>query len=185
MAALTPSQTVGPFFHLGFTPLNRDRVAAPGAPGEAITIQGRVLDGNGAGVGDAVIEIWQADSDGRYPRPEGKPGESDCQGFGRIPTDQAGAFRFTTVEPGRAPGPGGALQAPHLVVTVLARGLLRQLTTRIYFPNEPSNPTDAVLALVPAGRRESLIAKRAAGVANLLEWNVILQGAGETVFFDV
>lgn len=185
MAALTPSQTVGPFFHLGFAPLNRDRLALGGARGEAITVQGRILDGNGAAVSDAVIEIWQADSDGRYPRPEGEPGESGCRGFGRIPTDHTGAFRLTTVKPGRVPGPGGALQAPHLVATVLARGLLRQLTTRIYFPDEPSNPTDAVLALVPAERRETLIAKPAAGAANLLEWNVILQSAGETVFFDV
>ncbi|HEY6293977.1 MAG TPA: protocatechuate 3,4-dioxygenase subunit alpha [Terriglobia bacterium] len=185
MTALTPSQTVGPFFHLGFAPLNRENLAATGMAGEAITIQGRVLDGNGAGVDDAVIEIWQPDSEGRYSQPEDTPGESNFKGFRRIPTDSTGAFRFTTTKPGRVPGPDGELQAPHLMVTVLARGLLKQLTTRIYLPAEPSNQTDAVLSLVPPERRSTLIAKNIAGAGDLLEWNVILQGVSETVFFDV
>jgi protocatechuate 3,4-dioxygenase, alpha subunit len=184
VTALTPSQTVGPFFQLGFKPLNRENLAT-GMAAEAITIQGRVLDGNGAGVDDAVIEIWQADSKGRYSQPEDTPGHSAFKGFRRILTESTGAFRVTTIKPGRAPGPDGELLAPHLVVTVLARGLLKQLTTRIYLPDEPSNQTDAVLNLVPPERRSTLIAKRIAGAGNLLDWNVILQGVSETVFFDV
>ena len=107
---------------------------------------------------------------------------SGFKGFGRIPTDARGAFRFSTIKPGRVPGPGGRLQAPHLVVSVFMRGLLKHLATRIYFPDEAGNAEDPILKLVPPARRSTLIARpRSRGV---LEWNIILQGKGETVFFD-
>jgi protocatechuate 3,4-dioxygenase alpha subunit len=183
----TGSQTVGPFFHLGLTSLKKDNLAAPGVAGENVVVQGYIFDGDRKPVADAVIEIWQANSYGQYAHPEdqqGKPIEAEFKGFGRIPTDKDGAFRFTTIKPGRVPGPGDALQAPHLVVTVFARGLLKHLLTRIYFPDEPSNAEDTVLNLVPEDRRATLISQRLSGAENVLEWNIILQGEGETVFFD-
>ena len=183
----TGSQTVGPFFHLGLTSLKNDNLAAPGVAGEKVIIQGRVLDGDGKPVTDALIEIWQANSLGQYAHPEdpqAKAVEPGFTGFGRIPTDKDGGFRFTTIKPGRVPGSGDTLQAPHIVVTVFARGLLKHLLTRIYFPDEPSNSEDAVLGLVPPERQSTLIPKRIPGPENVLEWNVVLQGDGETVFFD-
>ena len=169
----TPSQTVGPFFHLGFDHLCRTSVIEPRAGDVAVTVRGRVLDGNGAAVPDAAIEIWQGGRDGRYA--------SDDAGFARVHTDDAGVFAFTTIRPGSVSAPSGETHAPHLTVTVFARGLLKHLTTRMYFPDEPANDGDPVLALVPDSRRSTLIAKRQDGAA--FEWNVVLQGAGETVFF--
>src|SRR5436190_8959483 len=134
-----------------------------------------------------AYEIWQANSVGKYAHPEDtqKKGlERGFRGFGRVPTDARGAFRFSTIKPGRVPGPGGKLQAPHLVVSVFMRGLLKHLATRIYFPDDAANTKDPILGLVPAARRNTLVAKRIAGRKGLLEWNVILQGRGETVFFD-
>jgi protocatechuate 3,4-dioxygenase, alpha subunit len=183
----TASQTVGPYFHLGMTQLKRDNLVGPDVAGEKLTVRGRVFDGDGKPVSDALIEIWQADAQGHYPHPEdpqAKSVQGGFRGFGRIPTDGDGKFAFTTVKPGRVPGPRGSLQAPHIVVTVFARGLLKHLITRIYFPGEPANAEDAVLNLVPAERRSTLIAKRAEGAPGVLEWNVVLQGEGETVFFD-
>ena len=104
------------------------------------------------------------------------------RGFGRIPTDSRGAFRFSTIKPGSVPGPGGKAQAPHLVVTVFMRGLLKHLATRMYFPDEPANVRDPLLARVPAARRPTLVARRKS--RGVLEWNILLQGKGETVFFD-
>ena len=123
------------------------------------------------------MEIWQADADGKY-------GKKGFRGFGRSATDDQGAFRFHTIKPGRVAGSGGKLQAPHLAVNVFMRGLLKQLVTRIYFPDEPANAKDAVLALVPAERRATLVAKKLAGKGGVLAWNVVLQGRDETVFFD-
>jgi len=183
----TSSQTVGPFFIIGCAWLDRAEIAGPGISGERVSIEGRVLDGDGKPVPDALIEIWQANSHGKYAHPDDaqdKPVDTGFQGFGRIPTDDNGKFRFTTVKPGSVPGPDGKAQAPHLAVSVFARGLLRRLVTRIYFPDEGANAADFVLNLVPPDRRESLIAKKT-GTAGTLEWNVILQGPGETVFFDV
>lgn len=179
------SQTVGPYLHIGLNWLNNDRIAPPGAKGERVVIQGRLLDGDGAGVGDGLIEIWQANAAGKYAHPEDrqkKALEKGFRGFGRIPTDRRGHFRFSTLKPGRVPGPGGELQAPHLLVTVFMRGLLKQLSTRIYFPGDPANTQDTVLKLVPAARRATLIAQRRARGA--LQWNIVLQGRNETVFFD-
>lgn len=183
----TTSQTVGPFFSIGLTRLNRDNLAAPGVSGERVSIEGRVLDGDGGPVPDAILEVWQANAQGKYAHPDDqqdKPVERDFCGFGRIPSDANGCFRFTTIKPGQVPGPEGKLQAPHLVVSVFSRGLLRRLVTRIYFPGEPANADDFALGLVPAERRATLIAHRVAGREGALAWDVHLQGPEETVFFD-
>jgi len=179
------SQTVGPYLHIGLTWLNTSKIAGPGVKGERVTIQGRLVDGDGAGVGDGLIEIWQANAEGRYAHPEDrqkKTLEKGFRGFGRIPTDAKGGFKFTTIKPGRVPGPDGQLQAPHLNVTVFMRGLLKQLSTRVYFPGDPANAQDPVLKLVPAVRRATLIPRRKA--KGVLEWNIVLQGRDETAFFD-
>ncbi len=179
------NQTVGPYLHIGLTWLVRREIAGPRVSGERVALQGRLLDGDGKGVSDGLIEIWQANSHGKYAHPEDKqrkPLERSFRGFGRIPTDAKGGFRFSTIKPGRVLGPGGKLQAPHLVVSVFMRGLLKHLATRIYFPDEPGNVEDPVLNLVPEARRSTLVARRKA--KGLLEWNVLLQGKGETVFFD-
>jgi protocatechuate 3,4-dioxygenase, alpha subunit len=179
------SQTVGPYLHIGLTWLNTERIAKPGVEGERVVIQGRLLDGDGAGVGDGLVEIWQANAAGKYAHPDDrqkKALEKGFRGFGRIPTDAKGRFRFSTIKPGRVPGPGGRLQAPHLVVTVFMRGLLKQLMTRIYFPDDPANAQDPFLKRVPAARRGTLIARRKG--KGVLQWDVVLQGRNETVFFD-
>jgi protocatechuate 3,4-dioxygenase alpha subunit len=169
------SQTIGPFLRIGLEWMVIEDLAPAGTAGERWAIEGRVLDGDGKPVNDAALELWQANSQGEYASP-------DFRGFGRSLTDDAGAFRFRTVKPGRVPGPHGKLQAPHLAVTIFMRGLLKQLVTRMYFPDEPANAEDPVLNLVPAERRATLVAvKRGAGA---LEWNVALQGRNETVFFD-
>ena len=181
----TTSQTVGPFFKIGLNWLYRDNIAGEGVAGERVIVQGRVLDGDGIGVSDAIVEIWQANSHGKYAHPadtQDKPIEPGFLGFGRVPTDHDGAFRFTTIKPGPVPGPKGEEQAPHLVISVFMRGLLKRLTTRMYFPNDARNATDLILNLVEPARRATLIAKYVAGA---LEWNVVLQGTNETVFFDL
>ena len=183
----TTSQTVGPFFTIGLTRMNRSELAGPGVSGERVTIEGRVVDGDGVPIPDAVIEIWQANSFGKYAHPEDlqdKPIEAGFSGYGRVPTDDAGRFSFTTIKPGAVPGPDGKMQAPHLAVSVFMRGLLKRLVARIYFPNEARNDADFVLSLVEPARRGTLIAGAVAGKAGVLEWNVVMQGEGETVFFD-
>jgi protocatechuate 3,4-dioxygenase alpha subunit len=183
----TASQTVGPFFHIGLTALNTTDPAGEDVEGERVTIQGQVLDGSGVPVGDAVIEIWQANAHGRYAHPEDpqeQPHTPGFRGFGRVATDDEGAFRFTTIKPGPVPGPHGAIQAPHLVVIIFMRGLLKHLLTRIYFPDEALNAEDPVLALVPAERRATLIARQDPAGEGILVWNIMLQGDEETVFFD-
>ncbi len=186
MAGTSPSQTVGPFFHIGLAWKFDLEIAPPDLAGERVEIAGRVLDGDGRPVPDAMLEIWQADPEGRYPHPE-DPRSGDVEprfrGFGRVATDASGAFRVATVKPGRAPGPGGRLQAPHLVCLVFMRGLLRHLVTRVYFPDEPANREDPVLALVEPDRRATLVA-RPGEAPGKLAWDVVLQGANETVFFD-
>jgi len=184
----TTSQTVGPYFSIGLTRLKKVDLVGPGVSGERITIAGRVLDGDRKPVSDAMIEIWQANSHGKYAHPEDdqkKPLEPGFQGFGRIPVDERGKFSFTTIKPGAVPGPNGNPQAPHIAVSVFMRGLLRRLVTRIYFPDEPANAGEFVLNLVERERRATLIAKKNANQIGTLEWNVILQGPDETVFFDI
>jgi protocatechuate 3,4-dioxygenase, alpha subunit len=181
----TASQTVGPYLHIGLDWLKRDQLAGPGASGERVTIAGRILDGDGTPVSDALIEVWQANAHGKYAHPDDwqdKPLESDFSGFGRVPTDTTGAFRFATIKPGSVPGPDGRTQAPHLAIAVFMRGLLKHLTTRLYFPDEPANALDPILNLLPADRRPTLVAK--ATGPSTLEWNIHLQGQNETVFFD-
>jgi protocatechuate 3,4-dioxygenase, alpha subunit len=183
----TTWQTVGPFFKIGLAWLYDGDIAGPSASGERFEINGRILDGDGRPVPDGVLEIWQANSQGKYAHPEdkqNKPTEPGFKGYGRVATDDEGRFRFSTIKPGRVPGPNGKLQAPHLVLSVMTRGLMRRLTTRMYFPDEPSNNEDFALGLVEPGRRATLAAKKVDGRADALEWNVILQGANETVFFD-
>jgi protocatechuate 3,4-dioxygenase alpha subunit len=183
------NQTVGPYLHIGLTWLVTPDIAGRGVKGERVTIHGRLLDGDGRGVNDGMVEIWQANAHGKYAHPDDrqkKPLQRGFKGFGRVPTDARGAFRFSTIKPGRVPGPGGKLQAPHLVVSVFMRGLLKHLATRIYFPDEASNAEDPVLKLVPAARRPTLIPRPLIGpkARGVLEWNIVLQGKGETVFFD-
>jgi protocatechuate 3,4-dioxygenase alpha subunit len=189
---MTSSQTVGPYLHIGLDGLNVDNLVGDGVTGERIVIEGRVFDGTGKPVTDGLVETWQANAHGKYAHPDDTrdvPLEPGFKGFGRVATDNEGAFRLTTVKPGRVPGPGSSQQAPHIVVSFFTRGLLKQLTTRIYFPDEPSNATDPVLNQVPAERRSTLIARRVPGRDAVLEWNIVLQGEvdghGETVFFDI
>jgi len=184
----TSSQTVGPYLHIGLTWLINADLTGPGITGDTITIEGCITDGDGKPVTDALVEIWQANAAGRYAHPEDTrnlPLEAGFRGFGRAPTDAAGMFRFTTIKPGRVPGEGGVLQAPHINVTIFMRGMLAHLFSRIYFPDDPANAADPVLARVAADRRSTLFAQPIAGKPSALVWNVRLQGAGETVFFDV
>ena len=179
------SQTIGPYLRIGLEWMQVEDMAPKGVAGERVSIRGRVVDGNGKPVNDAAVEIWQANSHGRYAHPEDKqdkPLEKAFRGYGRSLTDDDGAFRFNTIKPGRVPGPDGKLQAPHLTVTIFMRGLLKHLQTRIYFPDDPANAEDPILALVAAERRSTMIARRSAD--GTLEWNAVLQGKNETVFFD-
>jgi protocatechuate 3,4-dioxygenase, alpha subunit len=178
VVAATASQTVGPFFHVGLHPLFNGSLIGSAGRNQPITIRGRVVDGGGIGVPDAMIEIWQADADGRYPDSP----TSEFAGFGRLPTGPDGEFQFTTIKPGRVAAPDGTLQAPHIVVTIFMRGLLRHLGSRIYFPHDPANEQDFVLNLVDTGRQPTLIAREV--TPHAFEWNVLLQGDGETVFFE-
>jgi protocatechuate 3,4-dioxygenase alpha subunit len=172
------SQTVGPFFNFALTPDARlGAMAAEGAEGDRISLAFRVVDGDGAPTpGDSMIELWQADAQGRYT--EGR--DPHFRGFGRLETSPNGECIFETVKPGSVEG-----QAPHINVMVFARGLLKQLYTRVYFEGEAANAHDPVLALVPEDRRSTLLARPAAGRPNA--WSIVirLQGAAETVFFDV
>jgi protocatechuate 3,4-dioxygenase alpha subunit len=184
----TPSQTVGPFFHFSLTTEAHSirQIAGPKAKGERIWMSCRVFDGEGAPVDDAMIEIWQADAEGMYPTPEG---DREFGGFGRLETSADGSCEFETIKPGRVPfpqpGPGGVRQAPHLEVAVFARGMLKQLFTRIYFAGEAANQEDYVLALAPEDRRETLLAQRDPVRPGHWLFDVRLQGERETVFFDV
>lgn len=198
----TPSQTVGPFFHYGLPwkggadllghsdtgarpdlfPANHyvlgrgERRTVP--DGERIKICGTVRDGAGDPVPDAMVEIWHADADGRYP----DGGEEFC-GFGRSSTSDEGQFRFLTIMPGRVPGPADSLQARHVAVSVFARGVLVRLATRLYFEDTEGLDEDVVLSCVPAERRHTLIARPTG--AEEWRFDIRLGGADETVFFDL
>ena len=186
----TPSQTVGPFFSKALIREGWNDLAASGASGQPLVIAGRVLDGEGAPVPDALLEIWQANAAGRYDHPDDArdtPLDPHFRGFGRVGTDEQGRFRFRTIKPGPVPGAGTSRQAPHINVSVFARGLLKRLVTRIYFPDEPLNAHDPVLnSLRDAARRATLIARPAGGKAEpVLHFDLVLQGDNETVFFDI
>jgi protocatechuate 3,4-dioxygenase, alpha subunit len=184
----TPGQTVGPFFALGldrpeWADMTRDNPA-----GERIVIEGRVLDGDGAPVPDALIELWQANAAGRYDHivddQTDKKIDPNFHGYGRVATNAEGRFQVRTIKPGPVPGRGNALQAPHISVAFFARGLLRQLHTRIYFADEPANAGDPLLAgIEDESARQTLIARRDEG--GVYRFNFVLQGKDETVFLDL
>jgi protocatechuate 3,4-dioxygenase, alpha subunit len=192
-AGITPSATVGPFFKYGLTPQGAypwndvftPSTLTPDVAGERVVIAGRIFDGDGAGITDALIEIWQADAAGRFAHPLQAGGaNSSFKGFARADTINGGSFRFETIRPGTTPGPGGKPQAPHILVAVFARGMLRHLYTRIYFADQTAaNAADPVLNLVPADRRSTLIAQR--GADGSYAFDIRIQGAAETVFFDL
>jgi len=183
----TPSQTVGPFYSIGFAWLERVDLAEGASADTRVTVRGRVIDGDGKPVPDAVLEIWQADAQGRYAHPEGSAdvaGSGKFFGFGRVPVNEQGEFCFTTIKPGPVIAPDGAKHAPHLAISIFMRGLLRRLVTRIYFPDESLNQNDPVLAVVSLERRATLIARAPEADKHSLIWDVHLQGENETVFFD-
>ena len=188
---VTPSQTVGPFFHIGLDRPDWADITAGNPQGERIVVAGRVIDGDGAPVPDACLELWQANAAGRYAHPDDTrtdtPLDPNFRGFGRVSTDADGNFRFTTIRPGPVPGRGNSLQAPHIAVALFARGLLKQLYTRVYFAGEPLNETDPVLSTIADPmRRQTLIAARSED-AQPATWrlDIVMQGDNETVFFDI
>lgn len=184
----TASQTVGPYFHLELTEHGSlGQMAGEGARGQRIRLHCRVLDGDGVPVPDAMIELWQANAEGKYDHQEdtqAKQVDPAFHGFGRLPTRDDGTCTFDTIKPGRVPGMEGRLQAPHVNVSVFARGLLKQLTTRIYFAGDPANDEDMVLALVPQERRHTLMAQLD-GADPSWRFEIRLCGDNETVFFNV
>jgi protocatechuate 3,4-dioxygenase, alpha subunit len=194
---LTPSATVGPYFAYALTPAKypfraqfSNNLQAPDVAGEKIRVEGRVTDGDGQGVGDAMVEIWQANAAGRYAHPAdaGALPNTGFKGFGRVETGGDGSFVFDTIKPGTVVGPNGQ-QAPHILVAVFARGMLRHLYTRIYFADDAATVGDGMLARVPAERRGTLIAQRSGGGTGagmpVYRFDIRLQGADETVFFDL
>jgi protocatechuate 3,4-dioxygenase alpha subunit len=188
-AQQTPSQTVGPFFGIGLCrPSQPQNVLANDlTAGVHIRIEGMVFDGAGQPVPDALIEIWQANAHGRYRHTlDAGPAPLDphFSGFGRCPTDSSGGFWFETAKPGAIHGEDGRRHAPHVNVTVFARGMLVHAFTRIYFADEALD-ADPVLGLVDVSRRQTLVAARAgAGGRAVYRWDIHLQGERETVFFD-
>ncbi len=185
----SPSQTVGPYFHLGLTTKRSvGWLAGPDAKGERVRLICRVFDGDGVPVPDAMIEVWQANADGKYDHPEDtreKALDPAFHGFGRMPTTQDGSCVFETIRPGRVPGRDNALQAPHLNLSIFARGLLKRLVTRVYFASAVANQEDPVLALVPVGRRNTLMAHPDPEHSGVWYFDIHLCGDQETVFFDV
>ncbi len=192
-SGITPSQTVGPYFAYGLTPGDKyewndafsNNLITPDVTGERIRVEGTVFDGDGAIVPDCMLEVWQADAQGRFADPQDKRAlpNASFRGFGRVGTNKDGGYAFDTIRPGPVPDPDGKPQAPHILLAVFARGMLMHLYTRIYFDGEAANASDPVLALVPADRRATLIATRKAGGAYVLD--IHLQGDKETVFFEV
>jgi protocatechuate 3,4-dioxygenase, alpha subunit len=181
---LTPSQTVGPYWTIGMLWPDGSYAVPEGTPG-AFWIRGRVLDGEGEPIPDGLVESWQADPAGLYHHPDDRRSASvgDWRGFARAPTGPDGAYEIFTVKPGPVPGPDGATQAPHLALSVFARGLLNRVVTRLYFADEAErNAADPVLAGVPEERRATLIAQPGEDGYRL---DIHLQGEDETVFFAV
>ena len=188
---LTASQTVGPFFH---NCLLREaaHLLSPvidATEGEHIRVEGCVLDGDGVGVPDALVEIWQANAAGRYNHPldvRNLPLDPAFTGFGRTGTDDEGGFWFETVRPGPVPFDATTMQAPHICVVVFGRGLLNHLYTRIYFADDSATVADPILLRVPTERRGTLLATRAdVGSSVVYRLDIVLQGAAETVFFNL
>jgi protocatechuate 3,4-dioxygenase alpha subunit len=183
---VTPSQTVGPYFAIGLPFDGGNRIVPDDTPGQ-VRITGRVYDGRGELIPDHLIEFWQPDGEGRFADIYGHGEQSTLdgfRGFGRCGyEDGDGSYEMITVKPGRVPGPDGELQAPHIDVTLFARGMLNRVVTRIYFADEAeANAQDRVLASVPADRRHTLLAEPMEGG---YRFDIHLQGPGETVFFDL
>lgn len=192
------SQTGGPYVHIGCVPTFAglegvypedlgSKMLSDGAKGERIAIEGQVIDGTGHPLRDAMLEIWQADAHGLYNHPAEHRGTADpaFTGWGRQPTDgQTGLYRFETIKPGRVPWPDGRLQAPHISVWIVARGINIGLNTRIYFSDEEeANAEDPLLTRIEHfGRVNTLIAERD---GDTYRFDVRLQGADETIFFDI
>lgn len=195
MPGITPSQTVGPFFAFGLMPKDYDWSEVIGSDlvtadvsGERIRVEGRVLDGDGRPINDALVEIWQADAAGRYAHPADRRPLPNTRftGFGRCGTEQDGCYGFHTIRPGAVAGPNGSMQAPHIALALFARGMLRHVFTRIYFAGDERNGSDPILALVPTDRRETLIAQRADRDGRpTYRLDIRVQGDRETVFFDI
>ena len=184
--ATTPSQTVGPYFAIGL-PWDAGACAVPRDTPGAITISGTVYDGHGDPVPDHLIETWQPDPSGAFADLHGHAGPSELEGFRGFARcgaeDGDGTFEIVTVKPGPVPGPGETTQAPHIDVSVFARGMLHRCVTRIYFADEPdANAADPVLATVPAERRGTLLAQPTDGG---YRFDIRLQGPNETVFFSI
>ena len=215
MAGQTPWQTTGPFFHFGMPwkggadltgdsdlgsrpdliqPEHDYGIATrpssrASAHGQRIEIFGHVWDNKGSPIIDCLIEIWQANAAGRYAHPEDRRNDLALDpvfiGFGRAASDSEGGFRFRTVRPGRVPGPGNTLQAPHIALGLMGPGFLKRLATRIYFPATPENTDDPILNLVPENRRNTLISVNLPGTPDRYRFDIHLGGANETVFFDI
>jgi|SRR6266566_5140736 len=186
---LTSSQTVGPFFAPALLREDaiRNVLTQPETAGERIRIEGRVLDGDGLPVPDAMVEIWQANAHGRYSVDQGLAQlDATFLGFGRSGTAENGSYWFETIKPGRVPFYHEQFQAPHICVTVFARGLLNHLVTRLYFEDEQTNTEDPILQCVPDERRSTLLARRENREETIVyRFDIVLQGAGETAFFDL
>jgi len=179
---------VGPFFRPALIEVGTENLVREGTRGEHVTIEGRLIDGDGAPVTDAMLEIWQANAEGKYDHPEDdqeKLVDPTFHGYGRAATDTEGTFRFHTIKPGPLPDAHGGVQAPHISLSIFARGLLKRLVTRIYFPDEPLNATDAALNAATPDRRATMIAAWTDATHRTLRFDVILQGANETVFLDI
>lgn len=189
MSKQTPSQTVGPFFHVGLIRGGTNDLLREQTRGQRILLRGQVIDGNGDPVTDAMLEIWQADADGIYRHPS-DPRFADWDphfhGFGRVATGQSGEYHFKTIMPGETQRQGDPPQAPHINLRVFARGMLIHVYTRIYFPDQPANQADPVLSkIADQSRRQTLIAtKHESDDLPTYGFDIRLQGSQETVFFD-
>ena len=190
MRKQTPSQTVGPFYAIGLTRKPMDVMATQATQGEHIRIEGQVFDGDGVAIPDVMVEIWQANAYGRYNHPDDKqekPLDATFTGWGRSGTDEKCFYSFETIKPGSVPGNDESVQAPHVNVCVMARGMLVHAFTRIYFADEPANANDPVLnSIKNKQRRQTLIATP--GMENgktVYRFDIRLQGESETVFFDM
>ena len=185
----TPSQTVGPFYSIGLTDRAMNSLVTDQTPGQRIRIEGLVIDGDGRPVPDAMIEIWQANAAGRYNHPDDKqekPLDQSFTGWGRSGTEPSGRYSFETIKPGPVPASEESVQAPHINVVVFARGMLVHAFTRIYFSDEPANEADPVLNSIQKERRQTLIANHRDESGRIVYcFDIRLQGANETVFFDM
>ncbi len=186
-SSITSFQTVGPFFEVALRTRAEMHMVQADTRGTRVTIEGVLLDGAGSPIRDGLVELWQADADGRYAHPDdpgGAEADPSFAGYGWRHTKEDGGFRFDTIKPGRVAGPDGRLQAPHIMVSVMGRGVLTRFITRLYFEDEAAaNDRDPILALVPTGRRGTLIARRTG--EGYYRFDIRIQGPDETVFFDV